>query len=186
MNINTDAQSWTDITVSVSWHQKLLIGQQNSYDHDIKMLHRWRLDSPKSTQSGTKEYHKVTEHNKFHTRVIRAAPAWARSSRELSRRQALYRISWQRSFPGWRFPGWAVVRFSRQVQGLVGFGMLSNLEVDFDFLPYKHNQIALSSIDCPLFFKWVFLFFLFCFGIDSLNIDFIHSDIFILVYYNLW
>ena len=66
---------------------------------------------------GAKKYHKVTLHNKPHTFIVKqtsviywerhktvAAPAQERSSQELSRRQVLYRVSWE--VGKWSFPGW--------------------------------------------------------------------------------
>lgn len=63
-------------------------------------------------QSGVKEDHKVPPHKISHRRFTgrkeprrMTASAQARSSRELNRRQGLYRDSWGQSFLGWRFPG---------------------------------------------------------------------------------
>lgn len=58
-----------------------------------------------SWQLEVKKYHKLTPHNKLHTRDLLekrknhkrvAASAQRRNSRELSRRQAFYRFSWRK------------------------------------------------------------------------------------------
>lgn len=68
------------------------------------------LRGNESWQSGTKKCHKVIPHNKAHSKelVIGKDPggvgtsAWARSHRDLSRRQTSYRDSWGQGFLGWR------------------------------------------------------------------------------------
>jgi hypothetical protein len=54
-----------------------------------------------------------TSHKRF---IGKATRAQVRSSRELTGRKTLYRVSWGWSFPGWRFPEWGLVGF--QVRGL--------------------------------------------------------------------
>lgn len=71
-----------------------------------------------------------------------AASAQSRSSKELNRRQALYRVSWGWRFPGRRYPEWGLMGFqvlslgwaeglvSFQARGLVGF-QIPDMSSDF-------------------------------------------------------
>lgn len=94
-----------------------------------------------SWQSGAKEYHKVTPHNKPHTRAFSgrekhrrvAASAEVRSSVELSRRRGLYSISYGWCFPGWPGIGgilWPDFRASSGIDGI-----FFSVEWDMDTLP---------------------------------------------------
>lgn len=70
-----------------------------------------------------REYQKLTAHIKTHTGIIfgrksprrLVAPAQARTSSMLSRKQGLYKVSWVQSF--WRFPEWGLVNFQGQSLG---------------------------------------------------------------------
>jgi hypothetical protein len=113
-----------------------------------------------SWKVGVKEHHQVTLHNKPHARNLlgktMAASAPLRSRRELSWRQALYRVSWQQ-FSRIRIsriggvsspelgvsPGIGGISRSG-IGGILnsGFGGFSNLDISSDvffFLPYTFS-----------------------------------------------
>ena len=109
-----------------------------------------------------------TSHKRF---IGKATRAQVRSSRELTGRKTLYRVSWGWSFPGWRFPEWGLVGFqvrgldwaqglvSFHIQGLVGF---QTLEVRFDLLSYRY-KMKINTFCFVLFCFVLFCFVLFCF-----------------------
>lgn len=59
---------------------------------------------------GRKEYHEVTLYNRHHTRDLlgrhkRVLSLLGRKADELTSGQVLYQVSWEQSFPEWRFLG---------------------------------------------------------------------------------